>query len=110
MRPGLLSEWKACVLTYDRCEDPRDSFFQIYLALIDSVAHSDELADVEDLLELCSQATLEQAATNFMQFSPDLVLTEVYRESMLSDWVAMTDWLDEFLVDEQLGQSAEDLW
>jgi hypothetical protein len=45
-----------------------------------------------------------------MQFSPDLVLTEVYRESMLSDWVAMTDWLDEFLVDEQLGQSAEDLW
>ncbi len=54
MRPGLLSEWKACVLTCDRCEDPRDSFFQIYLALIDSVAHSDELVDVEDLLDICS--------------------------------------------------------
>ena len=109
MRYELLTVWKACVQGYDRCEDPRDAFFQIYLALIDSVAHN-ELVNLEDLLERCSQAALEEATTNFMQFPAYLVLTEVYRDSMLRDWVGMTDWLDEFLVDEQLGQSAEDLW
>ena len=111
MRPNLLPGWKACVQGYDRSSDPQDAFFQIYLALIDCVAYH-QLVNINGLLEACLQGCQEEANINLCQwqYSSDLALTEAYRESMLSDWVEMSDWLDEFLVEAQLGQSVEDLW
>ena len=111
MRLYLLSQWKTCVQAYDRSGNPSDSFFQIYLALIDCVAHEQQV-DLNSLLEACARAASEEATSNLWQwhYPADHDLSDAYRESMLSDWVEMTDWLDEFLVEAQLGQSGDDMW